>query len=72
MQQAKNEMRVTAVAPLGADGFAPESLLPIFAFPRTFFHNGADDSLEQVLSNLPHLAAGVGVDLSPIPKHSAT
>ena len=66
--QAKNEIRATAVAPLGVDGFAPASLLSIFAFPRTFFHNGAADSLEQVLDNVPHRAAGTGIDLLDDPE----
>ncbi len=60
---AKNEVRANAAAPLGADGFAPASLLSLFAFPRTFFHNGAADSLEAVMNNVEHRAAGTGVDL---------
>lgn len=60
---AKNEVRANGAAPLGADGFAPASLLSVFAFPRTFFHNGSADSLEQVLNNVEHRAAGTGVDL---------
>ena len=65
---ARNEIRATAVAPLGADGFAPASLLSIFAFPRTFFHNGSADSLEQVFDNIPHRAAGTGVDFLDDPE----
>ncbi|MBI4468162.1 MAG: hypothetical protein HY650_02450 [Acidobacteria bacterium] len=60
----KNEVRATAAAPLGADGFAPASLLSIFAFPKTFLHGGAVDSLEAVLANVEHRSAGTGgVDL---------
>jgi YVTN family beta-propeller protein len=61
--QARNEVRATAAAPLGADGFAPASLLSIFAFPATFFHNGSANSLEDVLANVTHRSAGTGVDL---------
>ncbi|MFN7924175.1 MAG: beta-propeller fold lactonase family protein [Bryobacteraceae bacterium] len=60
---AKNEVRANAAAPLGADGFVPPSLLGISAFPRTFFHNGSADTLDQVLNNTEHRAAGTGVDL---------
>lgn len=61
---AKNEVRATGAAPLGADGFAPPTLLSIFAFPKTFFHNGSADSLEQVMSNVTHRSAGSsGADL---------
>lgn len=58
----KTEVRANAAAPLGADGYAPASLLSIFAFPRTFFHNGSADSLEAVMNNVEHRAAGTGVD----------
>jgi cytochrome c peroxidase len=53
-----NEVRATAAAPLGADGFNPPSLLSIFAFPQTFFHNGSADSLDAVLQNVTHRTAG--------------
>lgn len=60
----RNEVRQNAAAPLGADGFAPPSLLSIFAFPRTFLHNGGVDSLERVLENVEHRSAGTGgIDL---------
>ena len=50
-------------APLGADGFTPPSLLSVFAFPRTFLHNGAVDTLDRVLENVQHRSAGTaGVD----------
>ena len=52
----KNEVRANAAAPLGADGFAPASLLSVFAFPKTFLHNGAADSLDVVLANVPNIA----------------
>jgi CxxC motif-containing protein (DUF1111 family) len=59
----KTEVRANAAAPLGADGYVPGSLLSLFAFPRTFFHNGSADSLEAVMNNVEHRAAGTGVDL---------
>jgi YVTN family beta-propeller protein len=57
---AFNEVRATAAAPLGADGFVPPSLLSVFAFPQTFLHNGAVDSLTAVLNNVTHRSAGTG------------
>ena len=57
---AFNEVRATATAPLGADGFVPPSLLSLFAFPHTFFHNGAANSLAAVLANVTHRSAGTG------------
>ncbi|MSV29943.1 MAG: hypothetical protein EXQ52_14540 [Bryobacterales bacterium] len=60
---AKNEIRAAATAPLGADGYAPASLLSLFAFPQTFFHNGQANSLEQAMENVTHRSAGTnGVD----------
>ena len=45
------------------DGFVPPSLLSIFAFPQTFFHNGIAPSLDAVLDNVTHRSAGTaGVD----------
>jgi len=55
-----NEVRATAAAPLGADGFNPPSLLSVFAFPQTFFHNGAARSMDEVLNNVTHRSAGTG------------
>ena len=60
-----NEVRATAVAPLGADGFNTPSLLSIFAFPQTFFHGGLTasgalaGSLNDVLASVPHRTAGL-------------
>lgn len=56
----KNEVRANAAAPLGADGFVPPTLLSLFAFPRTFFHNGSANSLEEVMANVAHRSAGTG------------
>ena len=55
-----NEVNANAGTPLGASGFAPPSLLSVFAFPQTFFHNGAAGSLDQVLQNVTHRSAGTG------------
>jgi len=55
---AQNEVRATAAAPLGADGFNPPSLLSIFAFPQTFFHGGSANSLDDVMANVAHRSAG--------------
>ncbi|MBC7925244.1 MAG: hypothetical protein H7039_06260, partial [Bryobacteraceae bacterium] len=58
-----NEVRQNAAAPLGAAGFVPPSLLGIHAYPQTFFHNGIASSLDQVMDNVTHRAAGTaGVD----------
>jgi YVTN family beta-propeller protein len=61
---ALNEVRQNGLAPLGASGFAPASLLSLFAYPQTFFHNGAATTLDQVLDNVVHRSAGTsGVDI---------
>ena len=57
-----NEIRATAVAPLGAAGFNPPSLLSLFAFPQTFFHNGSADTLDAAMQNVAHRSAGTGTD----------
>ena len=60
---AKNEIRANVTAPLGADGYAPASLLSLFAFPQTFFHNGQANSLEEVMNHVAHRSSGTnGVD----------
>ena len=56
--QAFNEVRQNGAPPLGADGFAPPSLLSLFAFPQTFFHNGSVNSLDAVMQNVAHRSAG--------------
>lgn len=55
-----NEVRNTAAAPLGAAGFVPPSLLSVHAFPQTFLHGGAVDSLDSVMNNVTHRSAGTG------------
>ena len=58
-----NEVRSNGAPSIGADGFAPASLLSVFAFPQTFLHNGASPSLTDVLDNVQHRSAGTaGVD----------
>src|SRR5439155_25648566 len=60
---AFNEVRQNGAPPLGANGYVPPSLLSIFAFPQTFFHNGSANSLDEVLNNVSHRSAGTsGVD----------
>ena len=58
----KTEIRATAVAPLGAAGYNPPSLLGLFAFPQTFFHNGSADTIEAVMDNVGHRSLGTGTD----------
>jgi uncharacterized protein (TIGR03437 family) len=60
-----NEVRANAAAPLGAAGFNPPSLLSLFAFPQTFFHNGSADTLDSVMQNVAHRSAGTGTDRLP-------
>jgi YVTN family beta-propeller protein len=55
-----NEVRSNGAPSIGVDGFVPPSLLSLFAFPRTFLHNGAEDSLDGVLDNVTHRSAGTG------------
>jgi YVTN family beta-propeller protein len=57
---ALNEVRQNGAPPLGADGFAPASLLSVFAFPDSFLHNGSQSSLAGVLDNVQHRSAGTG------------
>ena len=60
--QVANEVRQNGAPAIGADGFAPPSLLSLFAFPQTFFHGGAADSLDAVMQNVAHRSAGTGTD----------
>ncbi|MEO8626716.1 MAG: YncE family protein [Betaproteobacteria bacterium] len=57
---AFNEVRQNAAPALGVDGFAPASLLSLFAFPQTFLHNGVETTLDGVLANVTHRSAGTG------------
>lgn len=58
-----NEVRSNAAPPLGANGYAPASLLSVSAVTRRFLHNGAAASLGEVLNNVTHRSAGTaGVD----------
>jgi uncharacterized protein (TIGR03437 family) len=56
--QGFNEVRQNGAPAIGADGFTPPSLLSIFAFPQTFFHGGAANSLDAVMQNVAHRSAG--------------
>jgi hypothetical protein len=69
---AFNEVRQNGAPSLGANGFVPPSLLSIFAFPQTFFHNGAAGSLDEVMNNVQHRSAGTsGVDILTNPADRA-
>lgn len=57
---AFNEVRDDAGTPLGAAGYAPPSLLSVFALPGGFLHNGAAATLDVVLQNVTHRSAGTG------------
>jgi uncharacterized protein (TIGR03437 family) len=46
-------------------------LLSLFAFPQTFFHGGAANSLDAVMANVTHRSAGTGTDtLQESPKRA--
>jgi YVTN family beta-propeller protein len=67
-----NEVRQNGAPPLGANGYVPPSLLSIFAFPQTFFHNGQAISLDEVMNNVTHRSAGTGgVDILSNPADRA-
>ena len=70
---AFNEVRQNLAAPpLGAAGFAPASLLSLFAYSQTFLHNGAAATLDEVLQNVTHRSAGTGgVDILSNPADRA-
>jgi hypothetical protein len=55
---AKNELRATVAAPLGADGFVPPSLLGDFAL-GPYLHNGSALTFDNVLENVAHRSAGM-------------
>ena len=57
---AFNEVRQNAAAPLGANGFAPPSLLSAFAFEHGQFHNSAAATFDDALENVAHRSAGTG------------
>ena len=53
-----NEIRQNGAPPLGADGFAPPSLLGAWAF-GPLLHNGSALTIDQVLDNVEHRRAGL-------------
>lgn len=53
-----NEIRQNGAAPLGADGYAPPSLLGVHAMGE-LFHNGSAETLEDLLRQKPHRQAGL-------------
>lgn len=52
-----NEIRDNGVAPLGADGFAPPSLLGAWAM-GPLLHNGSAITIDEILDNVTHRRAG--------------
>ena len=54
---ARNEIRATGAAPLGADGFNPPSLLSAFAL-GPYLHNGSALTFDNVIENITHRSAG--------------
>jgi hypothetical protein len=52
-----NEIRQNGAAPLGADGFAPPSLLGAWAL-GPLFHNGSVLTIDDILDNVTHRRAG--------------
>ena len=56
---ARNEIRATGAAPLGADGFNPPSLLGAHAL-APYLHNGSALTFDNVLENVTHRSAGSG------------
>jgi YVTN family beta-propeller protein len=53
-----NEIRDNGAAPLGADGFAPPSLLGAWA-TGPLFHNGSAVTIDDILDNVTHRRAGL-------------
>ncbi len=53
-----NEIRQNGAAPLGADGYAPPSLLGVHAMGE-LFHDGSAETLEDVLRHKLHRQAGL-------------
>jgi len=54
---AVNEIRQNGAAPLGADGFAPPSLLGAWAL-GPLLHNGSAITIDEILDNVKHRRAG--------------
>lgn len=52
------EIRQNGLAPLGADGYAPPSLLGVHAMGE-LFHNGSAETIEDVLKHKPHRQSGL-------------
>src|SRR5262245_54386784 len=59
-----NEIRDNGVAPLGADGFAPPSLLGAWAM-GPLFHNGSAVTIDNILDNVTHRRAGLNHPSKP-------
>ncbi|NOT59234.1 MAG: hypothetical protein HOP19_03305 [Acidobacteria bacterium] len=54
-----NEIRQNGAAPLGADGYAPPSLLGAWAL-GPLLHNGSAITIDDILDNVTHRRAGLG------------
>ena len=54
----QNEVRQNGAAPLGADGFAPPSLLGAWAL-GPLLHNGSVITIDGILDNVQHRRAGL-------------
>ena len=52
-----NEIRQNGAAPLGADGYAPPSLLGAWAM-GPLLHNGSALTIDNILDNVTHRRAG--------------
>ena len=52
-----NEIRQNGAAPLGADGYAPPSLLGAWAL-GPLLHNGSAITIDDILGNVTHRRAG--------------
>ncbi len=52
------EIRQNGAAPLGADGYAPPSLLGVHAMGE-LFHNGSAENIEELLKQKPHRQSGL-------------
>src|SRR5262249_39868817 len=55
-----NEKKNTGAPSIGSDGFAPASLLSVFAVPELFLHGGGAATLDDVLNNVTHRRSGTG------------
>jgi len=62
------EIRQNGAAPLGADGYAPPSLLGVHAMGE-LFHNGSAETIEDVLKHKPHRQSGLSDPANDVLDH---